>query len=130
MIVVLKYNDFAADGKNVFRILADRNIKILKTKQKADNPVVTIEVNDQNELNQLLSDLNTNCIFEVSIVQISSDRKIYSFNFINFVAFVICTIAALYQGYCGNMKFCLLEVGLAILNLPQSIKWVKDMLQN
>ena len=35
MIAVLKYTDCLQDGRNVFRVLANRNIEVLKTKQKA-----------------------------------------------------------------------------------------------
>ena len=67
MIAVLKYTDCLSDGKNVFRIIANRNIEVLKTKQKSYDiyPQITIRINDQNELSQLLSDLNRNCIYEV-----------------------------------------------------------------
>lgn len=131
LIAVLKYTDCLSDGKNVFRVLANRNVEVLKTKQGASiYPNITIRVNDQNELSQLLSDLNRNCIYEVRLVKIKAERSFKSMYFMNFIALVICTIAAIWQGYCGNVGFCLLEVGLALINLPQSIKWVKELFEN
>lgn len=51
--------------------------------------------------------------------------------FMNFIALVICTIAAIWQGYyCGNVGFCLLEVGFALLNLPYSIKWLQELFED
>jgi hypothetical protein len=44
----------------------------------------------------------------------------------NFIALVICVIAAIWQGYCGDVKWCLIETMLALLNLPFCIKWLKE----
>lgn len=48
----------------------------------------------------------------------------------NFIALVICIIAAIWQGYYGNVGFCLFEIGLALLNLPYSIKWFKELFED
>ena len=128
LIAVLKYTDCLQDGKNVFRVLANRNVEVIKTRQGISiYPNITIRINDQNELSQLLSDLNRNCTYEVRLVKIKAER---SFKSMYFIAFVVCVIAAIWQGYCGNVGFCLLEVGLALINLPQSIKWVKELFEN
>lgn len=50
--------------------------------------------------------------------------------FMNFIALVICIIAAIWQGYYGNVGFCLFEVGLVLLNLPYSIKWFKELFED
>jgi hypothetical protein len=78
MKAILRYTDCLSDGKNVFRILANRNIEVLKTKQKSFNiyPQITIRINDQNELNQLLFDLNRNCTYEVRVVKVKSENRI------------------------------------------------------
>ena len=55
MIAVLKYTDCLQDGRNVFRVLANRNVEILKTKQGCSiYPQITIRISNQNELSQLL----------------------------------------------------------------------------
>lgn len=132
MIAVLKYTDCLSDGKNVFRILANRNIEILKTKQKSYNiyPQITIRINDQNELSQLLSDLNRNCTYEVRLVKVKTERRINLMYFINFIALVVCSVAAIWQGVNGNLGWCLVEVAFALLNLPFSIKWFKEVFEN
>ena len=50
--------------------------------------------------------------------------------FLNFVAFVICVMGAIWQGYCGNVGFCLLEIGLALINLPESIVYIKEFYED
>ena len=50
--------------------------------------------------------------------------------FLNFIACAICIIAAIWQGYSGNVGFCLIEVGLALINLPQSIAYVKEFYED
>ena len=47
--------------------------------------------------------------------------------FINFIAFIICVIAAIWQGIYGDLEWCLLEIALALLNLPYAIKWFKEL---
>ena len=132
MIAVLKYTACLSDGKNVFRILANRNIEVLKTKQKSYSiyPQITIRINDQNELSQLLSDLNRNCTYEVRLVKIKTERRINLMYFINFIALNVCAVAAIWQGVNGHLGWCLIEIALALLNLPFSIKWIKELFEN
>lgn len=132
MIAVLKYTDCLSDGKNVFRILANRNIEVLKTKQKAYNiyPQITIRINDQNELSQLLSDLNRNCTYEVRLVEVKTERRVKPLYIMNFIAFVVCAVAVIWQGINGNLGWCLVEIALALINLPYSIKWIKELFEN
>ena len=131
MIAVLKYTDCLQDGRNVFRVLANRNVEILKTKQGCSiYPKITIRISDQNELSQLLSDLNKNCTYEVRLVKIKSERRIKSVYIINFIAFVVCAIAAIWQGINGHLGWCLVEIAFALINLPYSIKWVKELFEN
>lgn len=82
MRATLRYTDCLQDGRQVFYVLAKRNVKILKTKQKdvAIHPEVTIYIKSNEELNQLLSNLNYNCRYEVSVV------KVYPYdNFFDFI---------------------------------------------
>ena len=132
MIAVLKYTDCLSDGKNVFKIIANRNIEVLKTKQKSFSicPYITIRINDQNELNQLLSDLNKNCIYEVRLVKVKNERKLNLMYFINFIVLNVCAVAAIWQGFNGHLGWCLIEIALALLNLPFSIKWIKELFEN
>ena len=132
MIAVLKYTDCLQDGRNVFRVLANRNIEVLKTKQKAYNiyPHITIRINDQNELNQLLSDLNRNCEYEVRLVKVKTERRVNPLYIMNFIAFVVCAIAAIWQGINGHLGWCLVEIALALINLPYSIKWLKELFED
>ena len=131
MIAVLKYTDCLQDGRNVFRVLANRNVEILKTKQGCSiYPQITIRISDQNELSQLLSDLNRNCAYEVRLVKIKSERRIKSVYIMNFMAFVVCAIAAIWQGINGHLGWCLVETAFALLNLPYSIKWIKELFEN
>ena len=44
---------------------------------------------------------------------------------LNFITFIICTAAAIYQGYLGNIGWVLVESGFALMNLPYAIKWLK-----
>ena len=132
MIAVLEYTDCLQDGRNVFRVLANRNIEVLKTKQKAYNiyPHITIRINDQNELNQLLSDLNRNYKYEVRLVKVKTERRVNPLYIMNFIAFVVCAIAAIWQGINGHLGWCLVEIALALINLPYSIKWLKELFED
>lgn len=132
MIAVLEYTDCLQDGRNVFRVLANRNIEVLKTKQKAYNiyPHITIRINDQNELNQLLSDLNRNCKYEVRLVKVKTERRVNPLYIMNFIAFVVCAIAAIWQGINGRLGWCLVEIALALINLPYFIKWLKELFED
>ena len=44
----------------------------------------------------------------------------------NFIAFVVCAVAAIYQGVNGNLGSCLLDIALVLINLPYAIKWLKE----
>lgn len=74
MKAILKYTDCLQDGRNVFNTLAVRNVEILKTRSgQSIYPQITIRVKNNNELNQLVSALNRNCIYEVRVVKIKSE---------------------------------------------------------
>lgn len=45
---------------------------------------------------------------------------------ISYVVFIFFVIRAIWNGYCGNIGLCLLEIVFALLNLPYSIKWIKE----
>lgn len=128
----IKYTDCLSDGKNAFRIIANRNIEVLKTKQKSYDiyPQITIRINDQNELIQLLSDLNRNCIYEARLVKVKNERGLNLMYFMNFIALVVCAIAAIWQWFNDNLGWCLVEIVLALINLPYSIKWIKELFEN
>lgn len=78
----------------------------------------------------MLSDLNRNCAYEVRLVKIKSERRIKSVYIMNFIAFVVCAIAAIWQGINGHLGWCLVETAFALLNLPYSIKWIKELFEN
>ena len=44
----------------------------------------------------------------------------------NFIAFVVCAVAAIYQVVNGNLGSCLLDIALALINLTYAIKWLKE----
>ena len=46
--------------------------------------------------------------------------------FINFIALVVCAVAAIWQSVNGNLGWCLVEIALALINLPYAIKWLKE----
>lgn len=43
---------------------------------------------------------------------------------INFISFVICTAYGIYSLLDGDLGWFILEITLAILNLPYAIKWL------
>lgn len=45
--------------------------------------------------------------------------------FINFIAFVVCVIGGIWQFYLGHVGLFLVEIALALINLPSCIKWLK-----
>lgn len=47
--------------------------------------------------------------------------------FLNFTAFIVCAIAAVLQGIMGHVGLCLVEILLALLNLPYAIVWLDEM---
>ena len=50
--------------------------------------------------------------------------------FMNFIALVVCIIAAIWHGINGNLGWCLIEIVLVLMNLPFSIKWIKELFEN
>lgn len=48
--------------------------------------------------------------------------------FINFIAFVVCMLGGIWQLYIGHFGFFLVEIVLALINLPSCIKWLKAYL--
>ena len=46
--------------------------------------------------------------------------------FINFIALVVCAVVAIWQGVNGNLGLCLVDIALALINLPYAIKWLKE----
>ena len=60
---------------------------------------------------------------------ISIDSRFYvevKCMFINFIAFVVCAIVGIWQIYLGNVGLFLVEITLALINLPLAIKWLKE----
>lgn len=48
--------------------------------------------------------------------------------FLNFIAVVFCALSSIWMGYRGNIGWCLIEAGFAVLNLPFAIKWIMNIL--
>ena len=46
--------------------------------------------------------------------------------FINFIAFVVCIICGMCQIYLGHVGLFLVDIVLALINLPLTIKWLKE----
>ena len=46
---------------------------------------------------------------------------------LNFIAIILCTIAAILQGCQGNIGWLVIMVGLIIANLPFAIGWIKSL---
>ena len=69
--VTLRYTDCLQDGRRVFQIIANHNVIILKTKPAIFSiyPKVIILVDSIKSLNALVSDLNSKCSYEVSVVK-------------------------------------------------------------
>lgn len=63
------------DGRQMFRILAERKIEVIKTKTYTctSDVRVTIRIKDWNELNLLVSELNKYCSCGVRIVKVRYD---------------------------------------------------------
>lgn len=77
MRAILRYTECLQDGKNVFRVLARQNVKILQTKQRAYSiyPEITVLVSSRQELNEILYELNQNCVYEVQLVKTQASVK-------------------------------------------------------
>lgn len=75
MKAVLRYTDCLLDYKNVFRVLAEHDAKVLKTKLKpySTYPEVTIRIEDINELNKLVHALNSKTTYGVVVVKVKSE---------------------------------------------------------
>ena len=71
MRAILKYTDCLQDDKNVFRVLAENDVEILRTRQRAYSiyPEITILVANRKVLNKLLDKLNRRCTYEVQFVK-------------------------------------------------------------
>ena len=71
---ILQYTDCLQDGRNVFRVLAQNNIQILKTQNPIFGiyPKVTVMFEDNLQLNRVLYDLNQKCRYEVRLVKIKN----------------------------------------------------------
>ena len=50
------------------------------------------------------------------------------YTLINFIAFVACAFSGIWQGVNGNLGWCLVDIALALINLPYAIKWLKEYL--
>lgn len=79
MKVKLRYTDCLNDEKNVFRVLIDNHIVILKTEHGVGLfPNVTIRIKNYDDLNKLLYELNSQCVYGVTPVKVIPDSKIAS----------------------------------------------------
>lgn len=77
MKAVLKYTDCLQDGRNVFTMLAIKNVEILRTKSGLlIYPQITIRIKDYKELNDLISALNRVCAYEVRVVKVMNEDNI------------------------------------------------------
>lgn len=47
---------------------------------------------------------------------------------LNFIAFIVCIISGVWQIYNGNVGLFLIDIAAALLNLPFTIKWLKELL--
>lgn len=45
---------------------------------------------------------------------------------LNFFAMILCFMFAIFYAGTRDIGFCLLELGLALINLPFAIKWFRD----
>lgn len=75
--VTLQYTDCMLDGKTIFRILAEHNATIIKTKHKScsTHTRVIILVDDIRSLNELLSDLNSQSIYGATVVKTKAEKE-------------------------------------------------------
>ena len=48
---------------------------------------------------------------------------------LNFIAFVLCTAVAAWQGVHGYLAFCIINAVAALINLLFAIKWFKNVLK-
>lgn len=45
---------------------------------------------------------------------------------LNFIALVLGIFAAIWQNYQGNVGYCLMNIAVAVINLPFAIKWIAE----
>ncbi len=74
--VVLKYTNghYSQDAKTIMRIVSQYNVEVLK----ANETKVTIIVKDYNELNSLISALNSNCLYAVKVASVKFEESLLS----------------------------------------------------
>ena len=46
----------------------------------------------------------------------------------NFLAFILCAMCAIWHGVNRNIAWLLVECGFAIVNLPFAIKWIIEFM--
>lgn len=77
MRATIEYEDhlISRDGKKVFQVLAENNIKIIKTKLGTfcSQTRVIIEVKNYDEVNMLLAELNRRCTEGVKLIKVRGD---------------------------------------------------------
>ena len=68
---VLQYTDCMQDGKNVFRVLVENRIPIMKTISPIFSicPRIIVLCKDYAQLECILYQLNTKCTYEVRLVK-------------------------------------------------------------
>ena len=66
---VIRYTDCLGDERKVNYYLSNSNAKIIKTKRQSICPRVTIIVDTMKELNEIVSVLNRESIYGVSVVK-------------------------------------------------------------
>lgn len=77
MRATIEYTDhlILRDGKKVFQVLAENNVKIIKTKLGTfvSQTRVIIEVKNYDEINMLLAELNRRCTEGVKLIKVRGD---------------------------------------------------------
>ena len=70
MKAVLEYTNCLQDGKNIFKILANNNIEVLKTRLCTSlYPKIIIRIENYSELMNLVYELNNGSIYGVRVVR-------------------------------------------------------------
>ena len=71
MKAVLGYVNCCGDKNKIFRILANNGIKVIKTQDFIESLEhrVTIETENYSELNEIVEELNENCVYGVSVIR-------------------------------------------------------------
>ncbi len=47
-----------------------------------------------------------------------------------YVLMVLCLVLAIWDGFQGYVGRCLVQCGLALVNLPFALKWIKDYMND